>query len=83
MPTADRARIAKRSVTIAGHRTSVSLEDAFWVQLQRIAASDGLSLNALISRIDSGRDGGEGNLSARLRVYVLERALERTPGGTG
>ena len=74
------ARIAKRSVTIAGHRTSVSLETAFWDELQRIAGVDGVSVNALVSRIDSERDGQHGNLSARLRVYVLER-LKRNPAG--
>ncbi|MEX2642354.1 MAG: ribbon-helix-helix domain-containing protein [Acetobacterales bacterium] len=72
------ARISKRSVTIAGHRTSVSLETAFWDELQRIAAIDGLSFNALVSRIDSERDEQHGNLSARLRVYVLEW-LKRNP----
>lgn len=66
-------QLKKRSVSIAGHRTSISLEDAFWSALQRLARKRGLTLAALISEIDSTRSG---NLSSSLRVYVLEnRAL--------
>ena len=65
-------RVVKRSVVIAGHRTSVSLEDAFWRALKRIAAQDGLSLAALVARVDNAR--GEANLSSALRVFALERA---------
>ena len=56
----------KRSVTIDGHRTSVSLEDAFWAELSTIAEQRGLSLNALVAEIDHGRDPG--NLSSALRL---------------
>jgi predicted DNA-binding ribbon-helix-helix protein len=62
--------IRKHSVRLAGHRTSVSLEDAFWAELKRLAALDGCSLNELITEVDSMRSG---NLSGALRVYVLER----------
>ncbi len=62
--------IRKRSVEIAGHRTSLSLEAAFWSALKRLAAKEGVSLNKLIERIDRAR---EGNLSSAVRVYVLER----------
>ena len=62
--------IKKRSVEIAGHRTSLSLEEAFWRALKRIAARDGVSINRLIERIDRERGG---NLSSAVRVYVLER----------
>jgi len=65
-------RVVKHSVVIAGHRTSVSLEDAFWRALKDIAAQEGVSLAALIARIDAGR--GDANLSSTLRVFVLERA---------
>jgi len=64
----DPARLRKRSVLIAGHRSSVSLEDAFWVELKRIARRRGESLNALITRIDRERSG---NLSSALRVFAL------------
>ena len=66
------SRVIKRSVTIAGHRTSISLENAFWRQLQAIATARGLSLAALIAEIDAAR---RGNLSSAVRVYVLENAL--------
>ncbi len=62
--------VKKRSVEIAGHRTSLSLEEAFWRALKRIAAQDGVSINRLIERIDRERGG---NLSSAVRVYVLER----------
>jgi predicted DNA-binding ribbon-helix-helix protein len=61
--------LRKRSVTVAGHRTSVSLEPPFWSALREIAAARGVSLNALIAEIDDGRSG---NLSSALRVFVLE-----------
>ena len=55
--------LRKRSVMIAGHRTSVSLEDAFWSELSAIAQSRGLSLNALVAEIDGARKS-PGNLSS-------------------
>ena len=70
---ANSRRVVKHSVVIAGHRTSVSLEDAFWRALKDIATQEGISLAALIARVDAGR--GEANLSSALRVFVLERAL--------
>jgi len=67
--TPDPARIRKRSVLIAGHATSVSLEDAFWTALKSIARGRGISLNQMITDIDRGRGG---NLSSAIRVFVLE-----------
>ena len=64
----DPALIAKRSVLIAGHATSVTLETAFWDQLKSIAEARACSLNALVAEIDSGRVG---NLSSAIRVFVL------------
>jgi predicted DNA-binding ribbon-helix-helix protein len=64
------ARVVKRSLVIAGHRTSVSLEDAFWRRLRAIAAERGLSLNRLAATIDASRGGA--NLSSAIRVFVLE-----------
>lgn len=64
--------VIKRSVRIAGHPTSVSLEDVFWDALRSIAVARGLSLNALVSEIDAGRgDTSVGNLSSAVRVYAL------------
>lgn len=58
----------KRSVRIAGHNTSITLEPEFWVELTRLAGEQGLSINQLITRVDQGR---QGNLSSALRVFVL------------
>lgn len=66
--------ITKRSVMIAGHRTSVSLEDPFWDALRGIAEARGLSVQALIGEIDAGRDGQ--NLSSAIRVFVLAAVRE-------
>ncbi len=66
-------RPVKRSLTLHGHRTSVSLEEAFWREFRRIAARDGLALNSLAERIDEAR--GDVGLASAIRVYVLERAL--------
>ena len=65
------ARLRKRSVRVAGHPTSVSLEEAFWTALKDIAVKRGVSLNQLITEIDRERGG---NLSSAIRVFVLARA---------
>ena len=72
--------IRKRSVRIAGHRTSLSLEAAFWDQLQTIAAARGLSLNKLVEEIDSARtaQANRANLSSAIRIHVL-RSLMKQP----
>ncbi len=67
----DPTRLKKRSVTIAGHATSVSMEDAFWARLSDIAETRGKSVSAIIREIDSARTG---NLSSALRVFVLENS---------
>ena len=64
----DITMIIKRSMTIHGHRTSVSLEQPFWDMLQDIAATRGQSLASLVQKIDRKRDGG---LSSALRLFVL------------
>ena len=68
--------IVKRSVSIAGHRTSISLEEPFWEALREIAAEEALSVQALVGRIDSER--GEQNLSSAIRVFVLTRLRAAT-----
>lgn len=62
--------IVKHSLAIAGHRTSISLEHAFWEGLKAIAAERGLSLAGLVARIDAERGGA--NLSSAIRVFVLK-----------
>jgi len=64
------ARPVKRSLTLKGHRTSVSLEDEFWAAFREIAADRGLAVNALAAEIDAGRDLETG-LASAIRVYVL------------
>jgi predicted DNA-binding ribbon-helix-helix protein len=68
--------LTKHSVMIAGHRTSVSLEDPFWAALRELAEARGQSVQALIGAIDARR-GGQ-NLSSAIRVFVLE-AVRRPP----
>lgn len=65
------ARPVKRSLTLHGHRTSVSMEDAFWNAFRAIAARRGLALNALAARIDAAR-GPETGLASAIRVFVLQ-----------
>ncbi len=71
--------IVKRSLAVAGHDTSISLEPEFWAIFQTIAARRGLSLAALASEIDAERD--ERNLSSAIRVHVLETLLADVPSG--
>ena len=62
--------VVKRSVVVAGHKTSVSLEDAFWKGLKEIAGDRDMTLSELIGTIDSERENG--NLSSTLRLFVLD-----------
>ena len=71
-------RVVKRSLRVAGHRTSVSLEDVFWTELKEAAAARGQSLAALVAAIDAAR--GAANLSSALRVFVVRRLrADRAP----
>ncbi len=69
MKAASGAAVKKRSVLLAGHATSLSLEAEFWSALREIARGRGLSLNRLVASVDATRAG---NLSSALRVFVLE-----------
>ncbi|MBN8962168.1 MAG: ribbon-helix-helix domain-containing protein [Rhizobiales bacterium] len=62
--------VVKRSVMVGGHKTSVSLEDAFWDSLKEIAARRGMSLSAQLAGIDTHRDTN--NLSSAIRLFVLD-----------
>jgi predicted DNA-binding ribbon-helix-helix protein len=66
------ARPVKHSVTLRGHRTSVSLEAEFWQAFRDIAAERGLTLNQLAIEVDEGRSGNVG-LASAIRVFVLNR----------
>jgi predicted DNA-binding ribbon-helix-helix protein len=67
--------VAKRSVVMAGHKTSVSLEDTFWKTLKEIADRRHLTLSALVAAIDSERQ--RGNLSSAIRLFVLDYYRDR------
>ena len=75
----------KRSVTIAGHETSIGLEPLFWKALEGAAAEDGLPLNALIARIDAERleRSPPANLASAIRQWLFSRALGRGEHGGG
>ncbi len=62
--------VVKRSIVIAGHKTSVSLEDAFWTALKDIASARDITLSDLVASIDSDRRYG--NLSSAIRIFVLD-----------
>ncbi|KPP88020.1 MAG: Ribbon-helix-helix domain [Rhodobacteraceae bacterium HLUCCA08] len=67
-------RPVKHSLTLSGHRTSVSLEEPFWLEFRRLAEGQGKALNALAAEIDAER--GDVGLASAIRVYVLQ-ALKR------
>lgn len=69
----------KRSVSIAGHATSISLEEPFWAELKLLAGRHGMSLASLVAEIDGRR--GRTNLSSALRVHVLESLRARLAEG--
>jgi len=70
--------VIKRSIVIAGHKTSISLEDAFWQGLKDIAAERCTTLSELVASVDSGRRLG--NLSSAIRLFVLDHFQARTNG---
>ena len=62
--------VVKRSIVVAGHKTSVSLEEAFWNGMKEISALRGMTLSELVGEIDSIRQ--QGNLSSAIRLFVLD-----------
>ena len=68
--------VIKRSIVIANHKTSVSLEDAFWASLKDIANERGVTLSELVSSIDTKRQ--HGNLSSAIRLFVLDHYRVRS-----
>jgi predicted DNA-binding ribbon-helix-helix protein len=73
----------KRSIMIAGHSTSISLEPLFWEALRAAALEEALPLNALVARIDAERIGAPDppNLASAIRVWLFERAQGRARPG--
>jgi len=68
------AKLEKHSVTIAGHRTSISLETCFWRHLRQLAQDEGLAMNELVRQLDEARSG---SLSGAIRAFVLQRLEQR------
>ena len=65
-----KSSVVKRSIVVVGHKTSVSLEDAFWKELREIATERDMTLSELVAAIDAARQ--HGNLSSAIRLFVLD-----------
>lgn len=76
-----KSQVIKRSIVIAGHKTSVSLEDAFWRGLKDIARERDITLSELVASIDSDRQ--HGNLSSAIRLFVLDHYRSALPASAG
>jgi predicted DNA-binding ribbon-helix-helix protein len=72
-----KSAISKRSVVIAGHKTSVSLEQPFWDIVREVAGAEGTTVSAVLRRIDSERT--QSNLSSAVRVFALQHVRARAP----
>jgi predicted DNA-binding ribbon-helix-helix protein len=73
--------VVKRSIVIAGHKTSVSLEEPFWIGLKEIAQDQHVTLSTMVGDIDTHRR--QGNLSSAIRLFVLESLRTKTSGFNG
>ena len=71
-----KSTVIKRSVVVGGHKTSISLEDAFWRHVNEIARAQGWTISKLIAEIDGNRQ--QGNLSSAIRLFVLEHVRARS-----
>ena len=74
-----KSQVVKRSIVIDGHKTSVSLEDAFWTGLREIAQAQHATLSQLVGEIDRTRQ--QGNLSSAIRLFVLDQVRMSGTGG--
>ena len=72
----EKSPIRKRSILLGNHKTSISLEDAFWDAVKDSAEARGVTVGALIAQIDRRR--GSANLSSAIRVFVLEEQIKRS-----
>jgi predicted DNA-binding ribbon-helix-helix protein len=73
--------VVKRSIMLGGHKTSVSLEEAFWVGMKEVAGQRSMTLSELVCEIDINRH--QGNLSSAIRLFVLDYFRSRAMGTTG
>jgi len=70
--------IVKRSIVLGGHKTSVSLEEAFWIGMKEVAGQRSMTLSELVGEIDTNRH--HGNLSSAIRLFVLDYFRSRGAG---
>lgn len=75
-----KSAIVKRSISVAGHKTNISLEDAFWAGLREIAQSRAMTISAVVADIDMHRQ--HANLSSAVRLFVLEHARTQAAART-
>jgi predicted DNA-binding ribbon-helix-helix protein len=75
-----KSQVIKRSIRVDGHKTSITLEDAFWSGLKEIAQAQGATVTETVTEIDRSRQGG--NLSAAIRLFVLDRVRTKKVGAT-
>lgn len=73
--------VVKRSVVVGGHKTSVSLEAAFWNSMKEISGARSMTLSELVGEIDTARQ--QGNLSSAIRLFVLDHFRNSAVGSTG
>jgi predicted DNA-binding ribbon-helix-helix protein len=73
--------VVKRSIVVAGHKTSVSLEEAFWNGMKEISGERNMTLSELVGEIDGKRQ--QGNLSSAIRLFVLDHFKSRAAGASG
>jgi predicted DNA-binding ribbon-helix-helix protein len=73
--------VAKRSIVVAGHKTSVSLEEAFWNGMKEISGERNVTLSELVGEVDTKRQ--QGNLSSAIRLFVLDYFKTRAAGPAG
>ena len=72
--------VVKRSIVVAGHKTSVSLEEEFWNSMKEISSARDITLSDLVSEIDKSRR--QGNLSSAIRLYVLDHFRNQARGAS-
>jgi predicted DNA-binding ribbon-helix-helix protein len=77
----NRSPVVKRSIVVGGHKTSVSLEEAFWNGMKEISGQRSMTLSEMVGEIDANRQ--QGNLSSAIRLFVLDYFKSRSAGSTG
>jgi predicted DNA-binding ribbon-helix-helix protein len=74
----DKSPVVKRSIVVGGHKTSVSLEEAFWSSMKEISRQRSMTLSEVVGEIDGNRH--QGNLSSAIRLFVLDHFRSRAVG---